>query len=163
TDIPPDRPKLYVFTMLRDRNQQVLREILEEAASDTSASKDSIPGKVAAFYRSGMDDATADAAGARPLQPEFDRIEAIRSAADVPEQAATQAKTVLAMETRLAKASRARADLRDPHLNYHKLTVADLEKETGTSWKAYLESLGLGSLEELNVGQPAFVQELGRM
>ena len=58
---------------------------------------------------------------------------------------------VLEFETRLAKASRARVDLRDPHLNYHLMSVADFEKETpGVSWKPYFEGLDLGSLPTTN-------------
>src|SRR5262249_37228881 len=43
------------------------------------------------------------------------------------DEAARQAKAVLEFETRLARASRSRVDLRDPHLNYHLLTAADLD------------------------------------
>jgi putative endopeptidase len=74
------------------------------------------------------------------------------------------AKTVLEFETRLAKASRARADLRDPHRNYHLMSVADMEKETlGVSWQPYFEALGLSDLKELTIGQPDFLKEVGQM
>src|SRR5437764_7822464 len=48
-DIPPDRPSVYVFTLLDDRNREVLRHILEETARDRTAPADSIRGKVGAF------------------------------------------------------------------------------------------------------------------
>jgi putative endopeptidase len=83
---------------------------------------------------------------------------------DKNEDAERAAKTVLDFETRLAKASRARADLRDPHRNYHLMSVADMEKETpGVSWKPYFQALGLGDLQELTVGQPDFLKEVGQM
>jgi len=238
-DIPPDRSSVYVFTLLQDRNQEILHKILEEAAGDKDAPKDSIRRKIGTFYRSGMDEAAVEAAGARPLQEQFRRIAAVKDVSgllaelarlhtyqvnaafrfgstpdakdsrraiaelgqgglglpdrdyylkdddkskairtaylahvqkmfellgDRPEAAAGQAQGVLAFETRLAKASRARVELRDPHLNYHLMSVADFEKETpGVSWKPYFEGLGLGALKELTVGQPAFLKEVGLM
>jgi predicted metalloendopeptidase len=82
---------------------------------------------------------------------------------DEPALAQTRAEIVLEFETRLARASRARADLRDPQLNYHLLSVADLEKESGASWKGYFDGLKLPEPKALNVAQPAFVREFGRM
>jgi putative endopeptidase len=79
-------------------------------------------------------------------------------------EAERQAKTLLAFETQLAKASRARADLRDPHRNYHLMSVADMEKETpGVAWKLYFRALGLGDLKELTIGQPDFLKKVGQM
>jgi putative endopeptidase len=83
---------------------------------------------------------------------------------DKHEDAERQAKTVLAFETQLAEASRPRADLRDPHRNYHLMSVAEMEKETpGVSWKPYFQALGLGDLKELTVGQPDFLKKVGGM
>ncbi len=83
---------------------------------------------------------------------------------DKEEDAARAAKTVLAFETRLAKASRARAELRDPQRNYHLMSVADMAKETpGVSWQPYFDGLGLKDLKELTVAQPAFLQEIGKL
>ncbi len=238
TEIPADKPSLYVFTILNDTNQQKLRTILEAAAKDAAA-KDSVKGKVGAFYRSGMDEAAIEKAGAKPLQEELDRIAAIKDAdgilpelaalhllrvpaafafgstvdskdsrrniaefyqgglslpdrdyylkdddkskatraqfvahlkkmfgllGDKPEDAERYAQAVLDFETKLAKASRARVDLRDPHLNYHLMSVADMEKETpGISWAPYFKALGLDDLKELTVGQPDFLKEVGRL
>jgi putative endopeptidase len=237
TDLPADKPSLYVFTLIDDANREKLHAILEAAAKDKSG--DGIKGKVGAFYRSGMDEATVEAAGAKPLQVEFDRIAALKDAdgllpelarlhqlrvpaafvfgstvdakdsrrniaeffqgglslpdrdyylkdddkskatraayllhlqkmfallGDKSADAEAHAKAVSEFETRLAKASRARVDLRDPHLNYHLMSVADMEKETpGLSWKPYFAGLGLDKLDELTVGQPAFLKEVGRM
>jgi putative endopeptidase len=83
---------------------------------------------------------------------------------DKPAEAEGHATRVREFETRLARASRDRVQLRDPHLNYHLLSVAEMEKETpGLSWKPYFQELGLDKLQELSVGQPAFLTEIGRM
>jgi len=239
TDIPPDRPAVFVFTLLAKRNREQLHKILEEAAKDKNAPKDSIRAKVGAFYRSGMDEKKIEEQGAKPLQGELDRLAAIKDRKDLlpalarlhmvrsfaafdfastpdlknsrrviaefsqgglslPDRdyylkdderlkkirneyvahvakmfqllgdtrvdAERAAKTVLDFETRLAKASRARADLRDPYRNYHLMSIADMEKETpGVSWKPYFRALGLGDLKELTIGQPEFLKEVGQM
>lgn len=80
---------------------------------------------------------------------------------DTEATATTNAGTVLALETELAKASKSRTDLRDPVANYHKFTVADLvAKYPGLPWKAYLMEVGLGKIPDLVVGQPEFFEAL---
>src|SRR5262245_11852368 len=37
TSIPADRPLIAMFTLLQDRNREVLRQLLEEAAKDSQA------------------------------------------------------------------------------------------------------------------------------
>jgi putative endopeptidase len=63
---------------LIDQNQAVMRQILEEAAANTSAPKGSNLQKVGDFYASAMDSAAIEAAGLKPLQPELNRIAAIK-------------------------------------------------------------------------------------
>src|SRR5438128_1452682 len=82
TPIPEDRPLVANFTLVQDRNRAILHQILEETANDTRAAKDSIQAKVGAFYRSGMDEAKIEAAGAAPLHDELERIAAIRDGKD---------------------------------------------------------------------------------
>ena len=41
-DLPADRPAVYVFTLLQDDNRRKLRTILEAAARDTGAPKNSV-------------------------------------------------------------------------------------------------------------------------
>ncbi len=80
---------------------------------------------------------------------------------DAPELAKTEATTVMDMETALARASKPRADLRDPIANYHKFKVPDFASTfPEIDFKAYLEAAGLGSLPELVVRQPEFFQAL---
>ena len=83
---------------------------------------------------------------------------------ETPDKAAADAQTVMAIETRLAQASKAPADLRDPQANYHKMTLADLNKSTpGVEWRPYFSALGLPDPGGMDVGQPAFFVALGRM
>jgi predicted metalloendopeptidase len=82
---------------------------------------------------------------------------------DEPAAADTGANAVLEFESRLARASRSRADIRDPQKNYHLLEFGALEKESGISWASYFEGLGVAPPKRLNVPQPAFIHELGRL
>src|SRR5882672_7684780 len=74
TTIPAAYPAWGSFDELRDHNEAVLHRILD-AAPDTS--------KPGIFYSTCMDSARADADGARPLQPELDRIARIATRADL--------------------------------------------------------------------------------
>ena len=57
---------------------------------------------------------------------------------DAPDLAKAAATTVIDMETALARASKPRADLRDPIANYHKLKVADFASSfPGIDFKVY--------------------------
>ncbi len=79
-------------------------------------------------------------------------------------RAKADAKTVLALETRLAKASMSMEELRDPNAVYHKMTPAALAKlAPGMNWSTYFKGLGLGPVDQLLVRQPNFFKELGRM
>src|ERR1051326_7564657 len=65
-------------------------------------------------------------------------------AGDKPGKAAAAAGTVLNLETELAKASKPRADLRDPVANYHKFTVEEVEKKyPSMEWKVFFADSGL--------------------
>jgi putative endopeptidase len=70
--------------------------------------------------------------------------------------AAKDAAAVLEAETELAKVSKSPVDLRDPNANYHKLSLAELDKLTpGLSWKDLLTALGVHQ-DTVLVGQPEF-------
>ena len=74
------------------------------------------------------------------------------------------AAKVMALETTLAKSSRKLADLRDPYKNYHKMTLAQLDKLTpGISWKSWLGQLGVTNIDSVIVGQPEFYQAVGQL
>jgi putative endopeptidase len=84
-------------------------------------------------------------------------------AGDTPEQAAAEAKNVMAIETALAEGSLSRTDLRDPEKNYHIKTIAELEQMAPAfDWSTYFGEIGIGSFQTLNVGQPGFVEALNK-
>jgi len=81
-----------------------------------------------------------------------------------PAQAATDATTVLTLETELAKASRSRVDLRDPDKNYNKLGIALLaSRNPGLNWPAYLGQRGVPGISNVVVGQPEFFDALEKL
>jgi putative endopeptidase len=78
-------------------------------------------------------------------------------AGDTPEKAASEAQSVMGIETALAQGSVSRTDMRDPAKRYHMMTLADLGKLTPDfDWPAYLHGISMGSFETLNVMTPGF-------
>ena len=78
---------------------------------------------------------------------------------EAPEAAATSARSVLATETALARASLSRVDKRDPYKTFHKLDARGLQALTpGFDWAAYRAALSLptAALKTVNVTEPAF-------
>lgn len=79
-------------------------------------------------------------------------------------QAQSDAKTVLRIETTLAKASLTRVERRDPYKIYHKLKLAELQTLTPSfRWADYLSAVGAPSLVEANVTEPAFFKTLSEL
>ncbi len=237
--VPPQYSNWGSFSELAERNNEILREILEEAAAVKEAPKGSAVQIVGDFYVSGMDSVRADAEGITPLTSELDRIAGVKTRADLqtvlvhlhmtsgspvfalvsqpdfknselmiasidqsgltlPDRdyyvkdddrykstrkefttymvkvftllgdeqpvAEANAATVMKIETRLAKASMARVDLRSAEKTYHKMTVAELKKIVpAVSWERYFEGMGVGNVRELNVSQPEFMKEVNAM
>lgn len=82
-------------------------------------------------------------------------------ASEAQEKAAAEAKTVMAIETALAKSSRTRVDLRDPEKNYHLMPVAEVDALTPEwRWKSYLHEVGAPAVEQIDVGQPDFFKQV---
>jgi putative endopeptidase len=80
---------------------------------------------------------------------------------DSQEKAAAEAKSVMEIETALAKGSMARVDMRDPHNTYHIMTIAELQALTPDyGWKTYLAANKLSDLKTLDVNQPDFFKTL---
>ncbi|CAA9412127.1 MAG: Metallopeptidase [uncultured Pyrinomonadaceae bacterium] len=78
--------------------------------------------------------------------------------------AAANAKTVLAIQTRLANASRTRVEMRDPQKRYNKRTLTQLGEMTPNfSWTDYMTARNVPTVTEINVGQPDFFAEVNRM
>src|SRR3984957_19927863 len=71
--------------------------------------------------------------------------------------AAAEAKTVLQIETSLAKASMTRVELRDPDKTYHKLPLAEVSALTPHfDWNKYFVQVGSPVVSVVDVGQPEF-------
>jgi len=80
---------------------------------------------------------------------------------EAPATAATEAQTVMRIETDLAKGSLTRVERRDPKNLDHKLTSAELEKISPEfQWQVYFTKVGLPSLSSLNVAVPNFFKTL---
>ena len=69
-------------------------------------------------------------------------------------------ESVMAVETRMAKASKSRVELRDPASNYHKMTYAEFKEQfDGYDWDQYFHLNYIDDLDILDVGQPEAVKE----
>lgn len=70
------------------------------------------------------------------------------------------AKKLYALEERMAKSFYPKEKLRDPHANYHKMSIAEIkEKFTGFDWDAYLSARGATGAEYINIAQPEAIAE----
>ena len=69
TEIPPDKPQYGTFNQIIDRNELLLREILEQASAQPGA--DPVLQKIGAFYGACMDEAAIEQAGTGALGPLF--------------------------------------------------------------------------------------------
>ena len=234
--IPPAYPSWGTFNKLRDDNEGALRKILEEAAGDKNAAAGSNWQKIGSFYASCMDESAIEGAGTKPLQPEFERIAAVKDAAGLQAElahiqrggvralfrfgsaqdykdstqeiaevrqgglglpdrdyytkddeksvklraayllhvanmfkllgddeatAAAEAKTIMEIETTLAKASMTRVETRDPDKTYHKMTVAQLGEVTPhLAWNEFFAGAGAPAVSSVNVAQPDFFKQV---
>src|SRR5437588_7770580 len=73
------------------------------------------------------------------------------------EKAAEDAKKIMALETKLAEASRTRVQLRDPIKNYNKMGAQQLQHLTPDwNWSDYFKTIDLVAPGDINVRQPEF-------
>ena len=73
------------------------------------------------------------------------------------QNAKDEATWVLALETRLAKASVDRVALRDPANSYHIFTLADADAKTPHfSWSGFFHNAGRGDVQSFSLAHPAF-------
>ncbi|MDB6114666.1 MAG: hypothetical protein JWQ62_1611 [Lacunisphaera sp.] len=84
-------------------------------------------------------------------------------AGDKPEAAKSEADAVMALETKLAKASRTLVERRDPEKNYNKFERAALAKVAPDfAWESFLAQVKFPDAEKtVLVGQPEFFTALG--
>jgi endothelin-converting enzyme/putative endopeptidase len=234
--LPPDQTSYGRFTELYELNRLHLRQILEQASAPAAASSRSAnEQKIGDDYASCMDTATIDKLGLAPLQPQLDRIAALKSASQLPAllaylhsigvnaffgmgsnpdyadansvissygagglglperdyytrtdaksveqrrqyvdhvrkifvlagepdaKAAKDAETVLAIETRLAKASLTITEERDPQNLNHPTDIAAFSKElTHFSMPEYAAAAHAPAAGKMNDMQPKFFAE----
>ena len=233
--IPNDLSSWGIANLVIEENLRRFKEINEKAAA-SHAAKGTSDQKIGDFWTTAMDSAKADALGLKPLQPEFDKINAItdiksfvnvvaelkkigsfnlfadfvnqdnknsdamaytlwQGGLGLPEReyyfktdsatinirneyvkyiakiltmsgedatlAKKEATDIMAMETKLAKASRKLEDLRDDYANYNKMAIADLPKMSkGIDWSSYLTTVGVKNIDSVIVGQPEFFKAL---
>ncbi|HVA95580.1 MAG TPA: M13 family metallopeptidase [Candidatus Dormibacteraeota bacterium] len=81
--VPAAYPAWNRFGELAERNRAELHQILKNAAANSKAAPGSNELKIGDFYASCMDEKRIDAEGAKPLDPEFARIAAIRNVGEV--------------------------------------------------------------------------------
>ncbi|HRF82929.1 MAG TPA: M13 family metallopeptidase [Pseudoxanthomonas sp.] len=78
--------------------------------------------------------------------------------------AAKQARAVLDFETRLAKASLSRIELRDPATRYNPVSAAEANRITPNfDWNAFFDTLKVPAAGKFSLAQPQFFAELDAM
>jgi endothelin-converting enzyme/putative endopeptidase len=79
--IPADRPRWGRFDELSEKNDEVLRRVLDAASSG----RDQAAKKIGDYYASCMDEQAIERSGAKPLDPDLKNIAALTSANRLPE------------------------------------------------------------------------------
>ena len=234
--IPNDQSSYGICNLVIEENLKRFREINEKAVA-ANAAKGTNDQKIGDFWKTAMDSAKAEQLGVKPLQPWFDKINAVTdikslvtTVAELKKQwdlllclpilltritgrvmqrpirygravsvcrkgniiskmipppsisamsmltilrkswypsgedstlAKADAVNILALETKLAQASRKRELLRDDYKNYNKMAIADLPKlSPGIDWTSYLNITGVKGIDSVIVGQPEFFKTL---
>lgn len=80
--IPPDQASWGRFNELYERNQMILRRILEKYSSN-DPKRTAVEQKIGDYYSACMDESKINAEGLRPLQPELQRIAALNSKSEL--------------------------------------------------------------------------------
>ncbi|HTY37466.1 MAG TPA: M13 family metallopeptidase [Bacteroidota bacterium] len=237
--VPAEFSRWGSFQILAEKNTLVLKEILEDAARNSTAAAGSNVRKIGDFWFTGMDTVNIERLGRKPIEPDLARIGAIKDVAGLLDElvwfhmngiggvfgvaanqdqknstrvvahlaqsglglpdrdyylsddpklkqnrseylahitamfrllgddettAAAGASTVLAFETRLAKASFTRVERRDSEKNYNKMTQSQLaELAPDLQWNRFFAGLGIQNPGDVIVGQPPFIKEVNAM
>ncbi|MFI5087865.1 MAG: M13 family metallopeptidase, partial [Terriglobales bacterium] len=78
--------------------------------------------------------------------------------------AATDAQSVMRIETALAKGSMTRVERRDPKATYHRMSRQELQAlSPAFPWDRYFGAYGLSGVKSLNVASPDFVKAMNAM
>ena len=86
--VQPAYPSWGRFNVLQDKNQEVLRQILETAADDKRAAAGSIDQKIGDMYGSCMDTKQIEADGIKPIEPELKRVASITNLTQLQDEVA---------------------------------------------------------------------------
>ncbi len=74
------------------------------------------------------------------------------------------AKTILEIETVLAKAQYSRVEMRDPYKTYNKLSIQQLNQLTSLiNWNTSLKEMQLPSVDSVIVSNPSFLKEVNQL
>ena len=236
--IPSDRATFGNFDMMQEHTEHVLHAMLEKAAAG-GAERTANEQKIGDYYASCMDADAINRNGLKPLQPQLDRIAALKDKSELtsllgyfqlinvnaflgfgeqqdfkdaskqiaavdqgglglperdyyfrtgdvaektrrdyvqhitnilklmgePEsQAASDAQSIMQLETALAKVSMDVTSRRDPQNIYHLMPTTDLEKlAPGVNWNRFLVEAGAPPVSELNVANPEFLKGLNAL
>jgi len=136
-------------------------------AQDAKISTD----QIAQLYQGGLglpdrDYYTKDDDRSRTIRDEYVKhvAKTLELGGMTPVASASAAKTVMEIETELAKASMTRVQRRDPNATYHKMGLGDLQDLAGAfDWSAYFSEIGRPGPGALNVAQPEFFRALSRL
>ncbi|MGC1182131.1 M13 family metallopeptidase [Legionella sp.] len=81
--IPPEYSSWGSFNSVSEKMQTLIHQMLIAIAANTKVKQGSIEQKVGDFYFSGMDEGSINQLGIKPLQVEFDRINALKNLTDL--------------------------------------------------------------------------------
>ena len=80
-------------------------------------------------------------------------------AGDDDAKAASEAKAIVELETKLAEASLTRVERRDPEKTYHKMNRSELRTLTPNwSWEDYFQEIGYTNIDSVDVSAPKFFE-----
>ena len=78
-------------------------------------------------------------------------------------KAAIEVAQVYELEKQMAASHKTQVELRDPQSNYHKMAVADLDKQMPVvAWRNTLNAVGV-HVDSVNVSQPAYYAKLNEL
>jgi endothelin-converting enzyme/putative endopeptidase len=233
--MPPDRSRFGQMTVLQERNQAFLHELLEQLAKPAPG-RSKIEAQVGDFYASCMNEELIAKRGIEPIKPYLDRVAAIKDQkslvetlaflhrngvpgmfsfgpspdmensdlqiaffnqgglgladrdfyfrddeksketrakyveyvasmlqllGDKPEDAAAAAKTIMAIETRLAEASMDRVAMRNPDNRKNPMTLEAFQaKVPAIDLGLYLSNSAVPPVTRVNVTSPKFYEAL---
>ncbi len=91
-------------------------------------------------------------------------VNSLKLLGDADAEAVRQADVIMALETRLARASMTQVQLRNPDSTYNLTNLAGLKKAaSGFDWDHYLNLLNVKEPGDINLNQPLFIYEVAAM